>query len=83
MKVKLIAGLVAMVCLLAGPALRGQTPPPPDAAPPASPPPAPVWSVGPIDFSGLVDAYYSLNFNHPASGNNQLRNFDTSANWCG
>ena len=47
-----------------------------------SPAPAapPVWSAGGIDFSGLVDGYYSLNFNHPASRTNQLRNFDVMAN---
>jgi hypothetical protein len=44
---------------------------------PASPP---AWSAGPIDFSGLVDGYYSLNFNHPASMTNNLRNFDVRAN---
>jgi hypothetical protein len=38
------------------------------------------WSVGNINFSGLVDGYYSLNFNHPASGVNVLRNFDVRAN---
>jgi hypothetical protein len=38
------------------------------------------WSVGPINFSGLLDGYYSLNFNHPASRSNQLRNFDVKAN---
>lgn len=31
-------------------------------------------------FSGLVDGYYSLNFNHPASKNNTIRNFDVKAN---
>lgn len=47
----------------------------------SDPAPAPsVWSAGPIDFSGLVDAYYSLNFNHPASRTNLIRNFDTKAN---
>lgn len=51
----------------------------PDASAPA-PAPAPVWSAGPIDFSGLVDGYYSLNFNHPASKNNVVRNFDVKAN---
>ncbi len=30
--------------------------------------------------SGLIDLYYSYNFNHPVSGNNQLRNFDVKAN---
>ena len=41
---------------------------------------APAWSAGEISFSGLVDGYYSLNFNHPASQTNQLRNFDVKAN---
>ena len=54
-------------------AASAQTPAP-------APAPAPVWSVGSIDFSGLVDSYYSLNFNHPALRTNQLRNFDVSAN---
>lgn len=40
----------------------------------------PAWSAGSIGFSGLVDGYYSLNFNHPASRTNQLRNFDVQAN---
>ena len=53
-------------------------PPPADA--PATTPAAPVWSVGPIDFSGLVDGYYNFNFNHPASQTNQLYNFDVKAN---
>jgi hypothetical protein len=47
---------------------------------PAPAPAPPTWSVGPIDFSGLVDGYYSLNFNHPASGFNGLYNFDVKAN---
>lgn len=37
------------------------------------------WSIGPVDFSGTIDGYYSLNFNHPASGVNSLRNFDDRA----
>jgi hypothetical protein len=41
---------------------------------------APAWSIGGIGFSGLIDGYYSLNFNHPASQTNQLRNFDVKAN---
>src|SRR6266436_8821375 len=59
----------------------------PAAAPAATPAPqepapasAPTWSVGPIDFSGLVDGYYSFNANHPASQFNQLYNFDVKAN---
>ena len=65
--------------LLAVGLVSGQTPAPP-AAPPPPPPPPPPWTVGGITFSGLVDGYYSLNFNHPGSGNNQLRNFDLKAN---
>ncbi len=34
------------------------------------------WTIGEIKFSGLVDAYYSHNFNNPASGFNTLRNFE-------
>ncbi len=49
---------------------------PPAAAPAA----APTWSIGPIDFSGLVDGYYSFNANHPNPATNQLRNFDFDAN---
>ena len=60
-----------------------QTPAPaPAQAPdqkPATPAPS-IWSVGPIDFSGLVDVYYLENFNHPASSFNQLYNFDVKAN---
>jgi hypothetical protein len=33
-----------------------------------------------IDFSGLIDGYYSMNFNHPASKVNTWRNFDVKAN---
>jgi hypothetical protein len=36
--------------------------------------------LGPVTFSGLVDVYYDLNFNHPASGFNGLRNFDEKGN---
>ena len=68
-------------CLFAaGLAAFGQTPAPAPAPAPAAPA-APVWSVGPIDFSGLVDGYYDLNFNHPrpSADGNQLYNFDTNA----
>lgn len=40
----------------------------------------PVWSAGPINFSGLIDGYYSFNANHPASRANNLRNFEVKAN---
>ncbi len=48
-----------------------------NSQPPSAPP---AWSVGEISFSGLIDGYYSLNLNHPASMANQLRNFDVKAN---
>jgi hypothetical protein len=53
---------------------------PPAAAPAAAAPS--VWSVGGIDFSGLVDGYYNFNANHPpdSTNGNQLRNFDYDAN---
>src|ERR1039457_2609586 len=59
----------------AAPAAPAQAP-----APPAAPPAAPTWSVGPMDISGLIDGYYSYNYNRP--GNlpngqlNDLYNFD-------
>jgi hypothetical protein len=52
---------------------------PAPAAAPAAPAPPP-WSIGGIDFSGLIDAYYTFNPNHPASATNGLYNFDTNAN---
>ncbi len=77
----------------AAPSAQGQAPAPTPtpttaAAPPAqSPAPAaaapeatPTWSIGPIDFSGLVDGYVDFNANHPASMTNQLYNFDVKAN---
>ena len=50
------------------------------AAPQGSPP---TWSVGPINFSGAVDGYYSYNANHPASRTNGLYNFNVDANQFG
>jgi hypothetical protein len=35
---------------------------------------------GKIQFSGMVDGYYSFNDNHPGSGFNQLYNFDDKTN---
>jgi len=69
--------------LCSAPLLAQTTPAPaPTPAPAAAAPTPPVWSVGGIDFSGLVDGYYSFNANHPAisSNGNQLRNFDYDAN---
>lgn len=45
-----------------------------------APPKKSFWQWGPVTVSGFVDAAYSLNFNHPASDINQLRNFDVNAN---
>lgn len=67
---------LGVALLVAGAASAQTTTPAPDPAPPSTP----TWSAGPIDFSGLVDGYYSLNFNHPASKNNTWRNFDAKAN---
>lgn len=48
---------------------------------PATPPPAPpTWSVGPINFSGAVDAYYQYNAQHPGSMTSGLYNFDDKTN---
>ena len=64
------------------PAAQDPAPAAPAAQAPAATPEAapPTWSVGPIDFNGLVDGYYSFNFNHPAGMSNQLYNFDIKAN---
>lgn len=69
-----IAILSCMGAFLAARDTGAQNPPSP-AAPS-------VWSVGGIDFSGLVDGYYNFNANHPpnSSNGNQLRNFDYDAN---
>lgn len=51
---------------------------------PAAPPPPNAFStssvrLGGIDFSAMADGYYSLSDNHPASGFNNLYNFDDHA----
>jgi hypothetical protein len=58
-----ISRLWIVVIVLSGPLLNAQY-----AVPP--------WKVGPIDVSGIVDGFYSENFNHPDSRINQLHNFD-------
>jgi len=62
------------------PATSAAAPPAQNLAPAAAPEATPTWSIGPIDFSGLVDGYYDFNANHPASSTNQLYNFDVKAN---
>ena len=76
---------VCLIAVLIAASAFGQDAPAPAQAPapaaaPATPPAAPPWSVGGFDFSGLVDAYYSFNFNHPANQTNGFYNFDTAAN---
>ena len=69
------------------PAAQGQetstTPSEVPAAAPAAPQGGsapPTWSVGPINFSGAVDAYYSYNANHPGNMTSGLYNFDDKTN---
>ena len=73
-----------MGLLLILPALGQDASPTPaePAAAPATPQggAAPTWSVGPINFSGAIDGYYSYNANHPASRTNGLYNFNVDAN---
>jgi hypothetical protein len=67
---------ILTLCLLAGGLTlasaqdAGTTPSSPATSPPAAA----------VEFSGLIDVYYNVNFNHPASRINQLRNFDVQAN---
>jgi hypothetical protein len=68
----------AVATLFVGTALGQQ--PDPAAQTPAPAPASRPWSVGAFDVSGLLDGYYSFNFNHPASGFNTLRNFEVKAN---
>jgi hypothetical protein len=94
-----IAGTALAFALMAGaqtpalpaspatPAAADQAPAPATApAAPASPA-APTWSVGPMDISGFIDGYYSVNFNRPDAASvpgvpagfdqlNQLYNFN-------
>lgn len=58
-----------------------QTPAPAQAAAttpaPTTPPEKYPLTLGPVTFSGQVDGYFGLNFNHPSSDMNDLYNFDT------
>ena len=74
-----------MSLLAVAPLAFAQDQPAAASAPAAPAAPASVWSVGPIDFSGLIDGYYTGNFNHPQSspgtpGENTLYNFNYNAN---
>jgi hypothetical protein len=65
----------ALFCSAAAAAAQTQSAPAP--TPQAS---STVWSLGPVDFSGFLDGYYSYNYNRPgnlANGQiNDLYNFD-------
>lgn len=71
------AASLAAPSLFAQPPASSETPPP---VPPETAPAAQPWTIGKINFSGLVDGYYSWANNHPGSGYNQYRNFDVKAN---
>jgi hypothetical protein len=85
-----ISCLFVAAALSTSTSLMAQAPatPPPPAAPAAADQPAaapaapaaPTWSVGPMDISGYIDAYYSFNANRPtnyANGQvNDLYNFN-------
>lgn len=69
------------LALLATAALgMAQTQTTPPAQPPPDPPAPAPWTMGGFELSGYVDGYYNLNFNHPSTGNNNLRFFDAKAN---
>jgi len=80
-----MAGAILSLAIVAG-AQTPSTPPTttPDSTTPAAPAAAapaasPTWSVGPVDFSGFVDGYYSYNANRPGQNVgqiNQLYNFN-------
>jgi hypothetical protein len=59
---------------------QDQAPAPGSAPAAAAPAAAPTWSIGPIDFSGTIDGYYSYNTEHPANKTNELYNFDIPTN---
>ncbi|HZY63865.1 MAG TPA: porin [Edaphobacter sp.] len=75
------AVLAILVCGVSTflPAAQAQTQ---DALPTPSTSAPSAFSLGGINFSGLVDGYYNFNANHPpnSSNGNQLRNFDYDAN---
>jgi hypothetical protein len=72
----MMVGALMTAALTAG----AQTAPAPAPAP--APAAAPTWSVGGIDFSGLVDGYYTYNANRPIDQyyGNQDYNFNDTAN---
>jgi len=72
-----MTGAVLSLAVAAG--AQAPATPPAAPAPAAAPAAAPTWSVGPVDFSGFVDGYYSYNANRPGQNVgqiNQLYNFN-------
>lgn len=77
----LVYGAFAQTTETAAPAAPAAPADQQPAAPPApAAPPPTTWKVGGVDVSGLVDAYYSVGFNHPAGNIAGLRNFDDRVN---
>ena len=83
----LMAGAQTPAPPAATPAPADQTPAPATAPVAPAAPAAPTWSVGPMDISGFIDGYYSVNFNRPDAASvpgvptgfdqlNQLYNFN-------
>ncbi len=62
---QIMAGAAMATALLAGAQDSASTPAPAEPA---------TWSVGPMDLSGLIDGYYSYNFNTPTAANNGQAN---------
>lgn len=78
-----IPSLLVSIALSSGARAAAQAAPAAQPAPAATAADAPsIWSLGGVDFSGLIDGYYSYNNNHPPQSDdgNQLRNFDFDAN---
>lgn len=65
---------LSCVCLMAVFSVAAQDPP--AAAGTQAAPEPPKSFLKSIKYMGLMDVYYGLNFNHPASETNTLRNFD-------
>jgi len=65
-----------VLLLLASACLRAQTPAP-EPAPAAQPPEAFSWKR--LQFSGYIDSFYDLNYNHPPSRTSQLQAFNFTA----
>jgi hypothetical protein len=83
------ACLLGLFALTVAPVARPQDPAPSAPAPAAQEPAAPAapapaapspWTRGGVDIYLFGDVYGDLNFNHPASGYNQLYNFNDKAN---